>query len=120
MIALIVYAIIRRKLFDIRAVVARVLGYGLSLVVLAAAYGFIVFAVAGAVFHLHLSIAVQIFMSAATGLSSLLFARLKQNFDKLTNRLFYQDAYDPQELLDGLNQILVSTYDSQKLSEDVG
>src|SRR5690606_2843527 len=32
---------------------------------------------------------------------------LKKFIDKWTNKIFYQDAYDTQELLDGLNKVLV-------------
>lgn len=112
---LIAYAIVRHKLFDIRSVVARTLGYASSLAVLASIYGFLVFGTAKLVFHIHISFFTQVFLSAATGVAALFFARLRRFFDQTTNRIFYQDAYDPQVLFDHLNRILISTLDLDKL-----
>lgn len=109
------YAIVRHKLFDIRLVVARTLGYASSLAVLASIYGFLVFGTAKIVFHVHLTVLTQIFLSATTGIAALFFARLRRFFDRTTNRIFYQDAYDPQALFDHLNRILISTLDLDKL-----
>src|SRR5690606_7696413 len=40
---------------------------------------------------------------------------LKRFFDRWSNRVFYRDAYDAQDLLDQLNKALVSTIDLDKL-----
>ncbi|GAC1388100.1 MAG: hypothetical protein NVS1B7_7600 [Candidatus Saccharimonadales bacterium] len=40
---------------------------------------------------------------------------LKRLFDKLTNRIFYRDAYDTQLFLDDFNQVIVSTLDLEEL-----
>ncbi|MEO6513888.1 MAG: ATP-binding protein [Candidatus Saccharimonadales bacterium] len=105
------YAIVRHKLFDIRAVVARSVAYAASLVALATLYGVVVFTLANFVFGLHLSLQAQIYLSIATGLAGLLFQRPIAMFDKITNTVFYRDAYDAQELFDHLNRILVSSLD---------
>jgi hypothetical protein len=44
------------------------------------------------------------------------FQPLKRFFDRITNHLFYQDAYDPQELIDRLNKALVSSVDIKMLA----
>jgi signal transduction histidine kinase len=111
----ITYAIVRHRLFDIRAVVARAVGYVLAILVFAALYGFIVFGIATYVFHVDISIGAQMFISAATGLAALMFPVLRSWFDKLTSRLFYQDGYDPQELHSQLNKVLVSSLDVKYL-----
>lgn len=109
-------AIIRHKLFDIRLVAARSLGYLLSIGTLAALYGFVSFGVINTILSENASLNEQRF--TYTFLAVILaftFQPLKRFFDKWTNKIFYQDAYDSQELLDNLNKILVSTSDIDKL-----
>jgi signal transduction histidine kinase len=114
-VSVIGYSIVRHRMFDIRLVIARSLGYVMSLVVLASIYGFIVFGIAQFIFGVHLKVITQMFLAGASGIAALSFNKLKTNFDKLTNRLFYRDAYDAQDLFDNLNQVLVSTLDLDKL-----
>ncbi len=109
------YAIIRHKLFDIRPILARSIGYLFSVVVLALAYGFLVFGFAQAVFNLSIPLGTQIFLALATGVSGLLFQRFRKTFDRLTNKIFFRDAYESQELFDHLNKVLVSTVDLNNL-----
>lgn len=103
------YAIVKHRLFDIRLIVARSLGYAASIAVLAASYGFIAFGIARFVFGLHISVWAQVFLSAATGVAGLAFQYLRKIFDRITNKVFYRDAYDPQQLFDELNRTLVSS-----------
>lgn len=109
------YAIIRHKLFDIRLAVARSLGYGFTLVVLAAVYGFVVFGLARVLFGIQLPLGSQIYLSVATAVASMSFPLLKRFFDRVTNVVFYRDAYDSQELLDDLAKIAVSSLDIKRV-----
>ena len=102
-------------MFDIRSVVARSVGYAVTLGVVTAAYGFIVFGVAKFAFGLKFSLGVQIFLSLATGLTGLTFNHFRKIFDRATNRIFYQDAYEPQELFNAVNRVLVSSVDINRL-----
>lgn len=110
------YSIVRHRLFNIRLVIARSLGYVLSLTVLAAIYGFLVFGAAKFIFKIHLEIETQLFLSVATGVAALSFSRLKGGFDTLTNSLFYRDAYNSQDLFDSLNRVLVSSLNLERLA----
>jgi signal transduction histidine kinase len=112
-------SIIQHRMFDIRLVIARSLGYVLSLGLMALIYGFVVFGFARLILGLHFSIASQIFLSAATSVTALSFGRIKRMFDRITNRLFYRDAYDAQDLYDHLNRVLVSTLNTDKLLREV-
>lgn len=111
------YAIIRHRLFDIRLVVARSLAYVGSLGFVSIVYGLLVLGAASLLFDLYFSIWTLVFLSIATGVAALVFARLKKWFDRQTNRLFYQDAYDPQNLFNTLNKVLVSSLDIKLLAE---
>lgn len=109
------YAIVRHRLFDVRIIVARSLAYAASLLFVATVYGFVVFGISQLAFNIHLSFWIQAILSLATGLAALAFQRFKVYFDRLTNRLFYQDAYDSQILFDEYNKTLVSTIDLELL-----
>lgn len=102
------YAIIRHKLFDIRLIVARSLGYVLTLVTLVGVYAIVIFGLSSRVLGTGgLSGTQQGLYIVATLIFGFSLTPLKRFFDRLTNRLFYRDAYDAQELLDKLNKILV-------------
>ncbi len=105
------YGIVRHRLFDIRLIIARSLGYVATIVTLSFLYGFLIFGLGQLIFDVSISIQAQIFFSAATGLVALTFQKFKSLFDRATNRIFYRDAYDPQELFDEYNKALVSTID---------
>jgi signal transduction histidine kinase len=114
-ITAIAFSIARHRMFDLRLVIARSLAYLASLAALAALYGFVVFGLGRIIFGLHVSVTSQVFLSTATGVASLSFQRLRRVFDAATNRLFYQDAYDPQEVFDNLNRIALSTLNTEPL-----
>ena len=116
-VSAVAYSIIRHKLFDIRLVVARTIGYILSIGVLALVYGVLAFSIIdGFIFTDTTSTTVK--RATFTMLAVILaisYQPLKKRFDKITNKIFYRDAYDSQELLDNLNRFLVSTLDINKL-----
>lgn len=114
-VCLIGYAIIKHRLFDIKLIIARSLAYAATIAVLSLTYGAFFILVAQYIFHVHFPVAAAVFLSIATGVAALAFQHLKTVFDKLSNRLFYQDAYDTQELFDAFNQVLVSTINLDKL-----
>ncbi len=102
------YAIVRHRLFDIRAAAARALGYLFSLASIGFIYGAFVFGIVGVLGDkLTVSYTQRIFYVAFALVTALIFPRLKKFFDKLSNRFFFKDAYDPQLLLDELNNVLV-------------
>lgn len=111
------YAIIKHKLFDIRLVVARSLGYLLSISALGLVYGFLAFNLINDLLFSNSNVTVWQ-RTAYTILAvtiAITFQPLKRFFDRWTNRFFYQDAYDGQALIDELNQTLVSTIELDKM-----
>jgi len=113
------YGVVKFKLFELRFLVVRSLGYVITLGVLLLYYG---------VFSYYATTLLQNLNNAflSDGLKVVLlvviavtYAPLKRIFDKLTNSLFYRDAYDPQSLFDRLNQMLVSTLDLDKLLNQI-
>ncbi len=100
-------AIIKHQLFNVRAAIARTVAYGLFVSFLSAVYIAIIFILssklvgAGSVFVKQVApIATAIFLVFTA-------PYFKRIFDRITNRLFYQDAYDTQGLLDDFNKALL-------------
>lgn len=114
--AITAYTIIKHKLFDIRLIVARSLGYLLTIATLVLVYVVAIFGLSSTVIGENkVSNLQQIIYIVATLIFGFSLLPLKRFFDRLTNKLFYRDAYDSQELLDELNKILVGNIDIQPL-----
>lgn len=116
MVAIIGFAIIKHRLFDLHLIVARAVGYALSLFVLGACFvatGVIL----GRLFFsdVHVPQSVTLVYSILALLIAFGFQPVKQRFDKVSNKFFYRDAYDAQEFFNELNDILVSTLDLNRL-----
>jgi signal transduction histidine kinase len=114
------YGIVRHRLFDVRAVAARAVGYALSVLALGTAYGVVVFAILTPLVGDNSSSVTSRAVSAGIAVSlAIVFRPVKSFFDKITNSLFYRDAYDAQAFIDNLNHVLVSTIDLDKLLHSV-
>lgn len=100
------YIIARHRLFDIRLVIARTLAYILSLAFLFCIYALAAFWLASSIFDPANDIVSRIATAIMIMIAAISYTPIKKYFDKLTNQLFYRDAYDPQEFLNELNQTL--------------
>ncbi len=114
---LVTYAIVKHRLFDIRLVLARSVGYILSVVSLGALYSLLSF------------LLINRFLAEGSGITrsqaisftviavllAFAFQPLKRFFDKITSQIFYRDAYEPQKFLDDLNNVLVANIELDKL-----
>lgn len=117
------YAIIRHRLFDVRLVVVRSLGYIISIGLIFAVTAFVIFGLSNILIGQGISQSIRLWLYVlVTIILSVVYQPTKKYFDRVTNRLFYQDAYEAQGLLDELNQVLVSTVELElmlKKSADV-
>lgn len=105
-------AIVRHGFLDIRLIVARSLGYLLTLVTLVGVYVLMIFGVSSSFLGTgNLTGVQQTLYIVATLVFGFSLSPLKRFFDRLTNKLFYRDAYDAQVLLDKLNKVLVGNID---------
>lgn len=111
------YAIVKHKLFDLRLVVARTFGYILSVSVLGFVYAVTAFTLVdrflfnGSVVNRNQQF---IYVILAILVSTTL-QPIKMYFNKLTNRLFYRDAYDTKLILGQVSSVILGSVDSQKL-----
>lgn len=100
-------AIVKHKLFNVRLIVARALGYALSLGALISIYALIIFIVTQRIFERAGPIITdQVVPLAAAIILGLSYPKSKKFFDRQTNKIFYRDSYDPQTFLDELNSTI--------------
>lgn len=109
------YAIIKHRLFDLRFIIARSIAYTMTLGLVAVVYGYASYYVTTLFAKAHSQLTVTSLNVILIIVAVSIYPQLKVQFDKLTNKLFYRDAYDPQVFLGQLNQALVSNIDLEKL-----
>lgn len=110
------FAIVSQKLFDIRAAVARSVAYVLSLGFIGLVYGSIIFVIFSFTDLGKISDNAERAVFVALALvTATAYPFTKKYFNKLTTKLFYQDAYDSQEFLDEINTLLVGQIDLEEL-----
>ncbi len=109
-------AIVRHRLFDIRTVIARSVAYLLVVATFAVAYTIAVFGVSYFAFGDERIVTSQhiAYIALALVFTPTIYW-LKRLFDKITNRIFFRDAYNSQSFLNQLNKVLVSTIETEEL-----
>jgi signal transduction histidine kinase len=115
--ALTAIAILRHRLFDIRFVVVRAAAYGLTVVLISAFYIVPAIWLMALLVHVTLSaynVSVLAILSLALAVG---YRYLHKAFDRVTKRIFYRHAYDPQDVLDRLSNLLAHTIDIARLQE---
>jgi len=111
-ISSIAYAIIRHRLFDIRAVVAKSVAFSLLIGTMAVLYGIAIFATTQFIFPDSTNSAAQTGSYTALAIIlALTFQPLRRFFEQITDKIFFRDRYDAQVVLDNLSKILVSEID---------
>ncbi len=115
------YAMVRQRLFDIRFVVARAMAYFLLLVILGTIYSVLAFEVGQLLFRGadQLSAAQRTFNIAVAIMLAFTFQPLRRLFEKITDRIFYRDKYDPEVLLSNLGKTMASEIELEKLGGEV-
>lgn len=106
------YAIAKHKLLDIRFVVARSLAYIVLLAMLAAIYAGSVLGLERIFFpteYNNFSLAQGALRTAVTVVMVFLFQPLKKWVTKVTDKIFFKNSYDKDELLGELSHTLGST-----------
>jgi signal transduction histidine kinase len=110
------YSIARHKLFDLRLIVARSVAYILLIISLAAIFAAVLLFLTTIFFQSEsVGIGIKVAYISVALLLAFAFQPLKRFFDRITNSLFYRDAYDSQELLNELNRSLVTTIDLEEI-----
>jgi signal transduction histidine kinase len=108
--SLIVYAIVKHRLFNVRLAIARTITYVLLLLTLAGIYALLIFGTARLFFD---ATSVTFWQNVVYVVLALFLAftfdPLRKFFSRLTNRFFFQDIYNTDLILDNLSNVLVHT-----------
>lgn len=116
------YAIVRHRFFDIRLIVARALAYLSLLVFIGLGYIAFLFNIAVLINNDEPSIETfrSLIIPAVIALFfAISFQPLKKFFERITDKIFYKDKYDSQELLWSLSRIMASTLNLSHLSQQI-
>lgn len=113
------YSLVKQGLFDLRAVVVRAVAYVLSMGLLVISAGGIVLIVSLLLAGDELGLEQAILISFISIVIASVYQPIIRWFNRVTNRLFYRDAYSPQVLIDELNKILVSTIELREMLKEV-
>jgi signal transduction histidine kinase len=110
------YAIIWKGFLDIRSVVARSVAYVLALGTIGGFTALIIYLITARFSNANISDPqLKLLFVFVALVFAVLYQPLKQFFDKITNKYFYQDAYEPQDLLNKLNTSLVTSVDLNQI-----
>lgn len=115
MILIIIYAMARKQLFNIRSFVVRATAYTLTTIVLAFLYIgpfiYVLMLLLGMPFR-PLTFIMMVMFGTVVAIN---YERVKNWFNKVTNKIFFRDAYRPAELMSDLNRMLIGSVDAQTL-----
>ncbi len=110
------YAIATQRLFDIRLVVTRAITYLLVLITFEGVYATTAFGIVSLLFP---NTATSFNQAAIYTLLAIVlaftFQPLKEFFQRVTDRIFYRNSYDSQEVLNEFSKILVSERDLDRI-----
>ncbi len=113
------YAMAKHGLFDIKLAAVRSAAYALALIVLAAIYYLMAYIVSLTLFKSETTTQVSIsptniFLAL---ILAFMFQPIKQFFDRLTDSVFYRDAYTTDDFFARISELLGSTTDLRGLLE---
>lgn len=110
------YGMVKHNLFDVRPLVARSLAYTLLLISLGSLYGAAIFGVSRLFFSSTQVTTVQQFVYTVLAiLLAFTFQPLRRFFEKATDRFFFRDTYDTEDILSQLGEIILSEIVLDKL-----
>jgi len=101
-------SIVRHRMFDITPLVARSLAYTLALVVSVVAYGLVFYGVIWILFGKQLEEVLYVIVALSGVVGGLLLQAFKRYFDAFTDRVFFRKSYKEREVIDSLNQLLIT------------
>jgi signal transduction histidine kinase len=110
------YAIIKHRFMDIRLLVARSLTYLMLLVTLATGYSVAALQLGGLFFpDMGHATAREVYNVALALVLAFTFQPLRTFFERLTNRIFFRDQYESQQVLNEFSKVIVSELDLERL-----
>jgi signal transduction histidine kinase len=109
------YVIVRHRLFDIRPLLARSVAYIFSLGLVSILYALGLHYITVALNSLHNGVLTNVVTISLVVIALTTYQPMRKKFDVVTNKIFYKDAYDPQDLFNTLNKAHAATLDLKNL-----
>lgn len=110
------YSIVKHKLFNYQATAARAFAYLAAVSSILGFYTLAIFVLSSTnLLSTNLSTFQRVVFASIAVFSGFLYQPSRRFFDRITNRLFYRDAYDAQTLIDELNNTLVNNLEIDAL-----
>lgn len=115
--AAVTVAIVRHRLFNIRFVLARSIGYILTLASVAITFGILAFTVVSHFIFGESGVDAkqQIVYAILAASLAFTFNPVRKFFERGTNRLFYRDAYEPSAFIYELNRTIVENIELEPM-----
>ena len=112
------YSIMKYKFLSFKSTLTRSVSYLLAAVTVALVYSAVILVIQNYVLKNIIVTRTQLAVNVATIVALVsVYPQFKLKFNKLTNKLFYRDAYDAQALIDELNKTLVTDVEVTSLLE---
>lgn len=113
-------AILRHRMFDIRAVLIRSIGFAFTAVVIIVGYIVLIWGLTTNILPLISDSRLHdIFLMCVSAILVLSLGPLIKLTKKITDSLFYRDDYDPQDVVNAIGKIVSSIIDLQVLTTKV-
>lgn len=109
------YGMVRYKLFDIRLIITRFVAYLLLSVVAGMAYGLSAAGLSYLIAGYYPNTTQVVISAVVIGVLILFVDPLRQFFNYITRKVFYQDDYDTKNVLDEIASILVRATETKAL-----
>ncbi len=113
------YGVFKHKLFSLRLVVVRSLTYAFAVGILSVLYGavsyYLTTLIPASTSNLFYQEAINVILII---LAVSVYSPLINFFKRITDSIFYRDAYDPQKVINEINSTLVNSLDLEKLLND--
>jgi signal transduction histidine kinase len=114
-IASVAYSISRYQFLDIRLFVLRATVYTLSIILLTIFYVLPAILIISVILKVQFTWARFISAIVVAAVVAFFYQWARVWFNKITRRIFFRDAYDPQSFIDAVNKLTVSTLDLRTL-----
>ncbi len=110
------YAIAKHHLFDIRATIARSVAYVLALASMLAIYVIMIFGVSDSFIDTSgIDSSQRIIYALFAVILAFTYQPLKKFFDKLTDKIFYRQSYDSEQILNEYSDFLVDEVETDEI-----
>ena len=112
------YAIVRYRLFDIRLAITRLIGYSVTIFIVAGLYSVLIIIISSQLGSFKsLELSELLVLLVPTMFVGITFSWVERFVRKYTQHIFYQDAYDVRTVLNELSDALLAESDIHKIME---